>query len=135
MSRKPVVLSLVERGWQAARECALDIKHENVIVVHVIKGYFSGARALVIPTAGERIMSIPRVLFWPVVWVCIGVLACAGRLRSLLVDNDRSGRRLFAIARSLGIGLVLLRLGTQGYELWCGDRRMPEAEWLRALKE
>ena len=92
--RREVVLSLVERGWQAAREQSLTLQQEEVAVVHLIKGTVSSeVLALVIPYPAIRLVSVPRSWFWPQVlgWVMWG--RWRGSLRGVLVDNARTERR------------------------------------------
>jgi len=129
-----VVLSLIERGWQAARELSLGLRQEGVCVVHVIKGRLDrSVKALITPVPNVRLISVHRQLFWPL----IGLLAAGwwlrGTLRSLLVDNDRSYNRLRGWARLLRLDLTVVRAGTHGYELWVGSDRVAEAAWREAV--
>lgn len=114
-----LVLSLVERGWQAAREWSLDTQQRGITVVHLIKGRLSpSVQAMIVPHPTIRIVSIPRSLFW--VGVCSYLLAgwLRGRLRVVLVDNDRSCHRLKGWARRARITLLRVQVGAAGYELW-----------------
>ena len=91
----PVVLSLVERGWQAAREYSLEVQRQGGCCVHLVKGSLSPAvHAMISPQPRIRVVSVRRTLFWPVAlaW-CVGLLAAA-RLQAVLVDNERSLRRV-----------------------------------------
>ena len=94
-SRQPVVLSLVERGWQAAREHSLDVQREGGRVIHLVKGRLEPAvHAMIAPQPRIRVVSVRRALFWPVAWAwCLGWLATA-RLQAVWVDNERSLRRV-----------------------------------------
>lgn len=96
MSRR-VVLSLVERGWQAAREWSPNGKPPEATVVHLVKGSLNHeVRALIRPVPQVELMAVPRTLFWP---MAVGLFlwhACRGRLQAVLVDNQRSERRVRA---------------------------------------
>ena len=93
--RCEVVLSFVERGWQAARERSLMLQQEGITVVHLIKGMVSSeVLALVTLSPMMRLVSVPRVWFWPRVlgWVMWG--RWRRSLRGVLVDNTRTERRM-----------------------------------------
>jgi len=129
-----VVLSLIERGWQAAREFSLDLCQSGVCVVHVIKGNLSpSVRALITPAPNVRIISVHPQLFWPVAWVLLTGWWLTGRLRSLLVDNDRSQGRFFRCARLLHLNLTVVRAGAHGYELWIGPQQVSQPVWREAV--
>ena len=132
--RRAIVLSLVERGWQAARECSLDLGPQGVCVIHLIKGHVDrSVRALITPKPHVRTLSVPRRLFWPVLWlVCLG-LTLTGRLRALLVDHERSYRRLSWWARMAHVNLTMVQQGTAGYELWIGSKPVSRAVWREAV--
>ena len=93
--RRPLIISLVERGWQAAREHSLEVKHHEVMVIHLIKGRLSrDIRGLIAPYPGIRLISLPRAIFWPAAWSLIAWAPVVGRLQAVLVDNERSDRRV-----------------------------------------
>ena len=95
MSDRRVALSLVERGWQAAREWSIKAEPYGITAVHIVKGRLDpGVRALVKPTAGMRLISAPHHVFWPLAWLWWARLRLTGRLRGVVVDNERSARRL-----------------------------------------
>ena len=49
---------------------------------------------MITPQPNIRVVSVRRALFWPAAWAwCIGLLATA-RLQEVLVDNERSLRRV-----------------------------------------
>ena len=133
--RWTVVLSLVERGWQAARECSLDLQPRGICVVHLLKGRLSrSVRALIEPKPHVRIISMPRKLFWPVMWlVCCGLIL-TGRLRSFLVDNERSYRRLSWWARVARLNLTMVQQGVEGYELRVGSQHLSRSTWRELLE-
>lgn len=110
-----IVLSLVERGWQAAREYSLDLDQQDIGVLHLIKGWLpADVRRLIAPRPHIRIISVPRRLFWIGVWLGLIVCWATGRLRSLLVDNDRSARRLHRWARWTGAQVMTVQPGSDG---------------------
>ena len=125
MARPGTVLSLVERGWQAARECSLELGTDGVLVVHLIKGSLdAGVCSLIAPRPTITIRNVSKELFWVAVWWLSIRLIAAGRLRALLVDNDRSLRLLRGWARLIGCRLALVRPGASGYELWMASHRI-----------
>ena len=115
---RAVVLSLVERGWQAARECSLDLHGKGVCVIHLIKGSVSPhVLALVTPTPHIHLVSVPRTLFWPgALATCVWLVMC-GLLRAVLVDNERSHRRLSRWVPWARVHVVLVHQGQGGYEM------------------
>lgn len=114
----PVVLSLVERGWQAARECSLELQQQGMCVIHLVKGRLSGAvHAMIAPKPHIHVVSMSRNLFWPAAWALCGWLSLTGRLRSVMVDNERSMRRVRRWVRRPRVNPVLVREGRDGYEL------------------
>ncbi len=133
--RRTIVLSLIERGWQAARECSLDTRQQGIDFVHLIKGRLNRAiRALIAPRPNVQIVIIPRSLFWPWAWALLIGSSVGGRLRSVLVDNERSYRRLHGWSRMACVNLIIVRQGSGGYELWSGPQRLSPAAWREALE-
>ena len=126
----PIIVSLVERGWQAARECSLEVQGDGIHVVHLIKGRVEPAvRALSPSRPGIRLVSLARSLFWPLAYLAtIGWLA-SGRLCAVLVDNERSQRRLRTWCHLARTPVWLARQGSEGYELWAGADRLGRAPW------
>ncbi len=92
-----VILSLVERGWQAAREWSLRERPPHTSVVHLIKGTLQAeVRSLIRPVPQVELVAVSRTLFWP---MAVGLFlwhAYRGRLQAVLVDNQRSERRVRA---------------------------------------
>jgi len=128
--RRILILFLVERGWQAARELSLDLQQEGVVVVHLIKGRLDrSVRHLIMPKSHIRLLSVDRRLFWPAAWGLLLWWGCIGRLRALLVDNDRSYRRFQRWAHVARLKLAMVRQGAHGYEVWVGAERVPEVSW------
>ena len=104
---RQLVCSLVERGWQAAREYSLDPQHSDVDVLHLVKGRLDrSVRAIIAPRPNIRLLSVPKRWFWPASWSILAWSALTGRLRAVLVDNDRSHRRLRAALRVAGVSLL-----------------------------
>lgn len=130
MAEDGIVLSLVEHGWQAARECSLALESYQVRVIHLVKGSLDhGVRQLITAHPTIRIADVPRALFWPAVSGALVRWRLGGRLRLVLVDNDRSWQRLQRWARWLGLVLLKVTQGSDGYELWEGSTRIPLAVW------
>ncbi len=132
--KQRLVISLVERGWQAARECSLDLEPSGLVVVHLVKGRLTrSVRAMVAPKAHIHLMDLPRNLFWLVAWpACIG-MQVLGMLRIILVDNDRAYQRLERWASRVQVQLVLVRPVREGYELQLGMVAMPRSRWREVL--
>ena len=90
-----MVISLVERGWQAAREHSLELQRGGVESVHVIKGSVpSDVLGMIAPFPAIRLVSVARSWFWP---LAIGWVLWArwrGILRGVLVDNARTQQRM-----------------------------------------
>jgi len=134
MAATNLVLSLVERGWRAARECSLDLREADLEYVHVVKGRLSRAvRAMAAPESGTRLLSVPKALFWPMIVLGVGAGAWSGRLRAVLVDNLRSFRRLQGVSRMLGVLVAIVQDSAAGYELRRGTERIPRAAWAEAI--
>ena len=132
--RRIIMLSLVERGWQAARECSLDVQQQGISVVHLIKGYVAPeVRALITPYSHIQVVSVPRELFWPFAWLYCAGLMLTGRLRCILVDRERSLGRVRNWLWRSGVSLVMVQEGRHGYEL-CRDRQpLAQAAWYATL--
>ena len=132
--RHVVILSLVERGWQAAREASVDLQREGVVVVHLVKGWLApSVKTLITPYPSIRILAVWRRLFWPVAWALLVGLFLGGKVRGLLVDNDRSFHRLQGWARRFRVPLVLVRQGAAGYEVWVGSQQISHASWVGSV--
>ncbi len=93
--RRAVVISLVERGWQAAREHSLKLQGGCVESVHVIKGSVpADVLGMIAPLPAIRLVSVARTWFWP---LAIGWALWArwrGILCGVLVDNTRTQQRV-----------------------------------------
>ncbi len=133
--RPPIVCSLVERGWRAARECSLDPQQQDVRFLHLVKGRLPRPlRALIAPRPNVRIISVPRQAFWAAAWVMLLGLRGCGRLQGVLVDNEKAWRRVEAFSRAVGAALSLVRPGAERYELWAGSARWPNGAWQTAVR-
>lgn len=120
---KPTVLSLVERGWQAARERSLDLQRDDVEVLHLIKGRVDpGVLALVTPYPRIRVVSIPRRWFRLLAWGWLLRLTAQGVLQAVMVDNEKSLGRLRGWVRLIGVPLEMVQAGPAGYEVRRADR-------------
>jgi hypothetical protein len=105
-----VVLSFVERGWQAAREWSMTQRPPGATVIHLIKGSLDAeVRALIRPVPMVRLIAIPRTVFWPVAFILFVWYACVGRLRAVLVDNARSLKRLGLWAKWIPLSVTLVQ--------------------------
>ena len=128
------VLSLVERSWQAARECSLDAQRHGIKIVHVIKGRVDRAILdLIASYPNIRLISVSRRWFWPAAWLVWVRLALSGGLRGVLVDNDRAARRLRAWWPGLAVWLVKAGQGDERYELWADQKPVSPVRWYQQL--
>ena len=131
---EPLVLSLVERGWQAARECSLDLDRAGVQTIHYVKGHLSqDVCAMIAPKPHIRVVDLPRRLFWWGMWPRLTAYAMTGAVRSVLVDNERSYRRLQRWFRWTHINIVLVRPAANGYEFWNGLQPIGRTVWYEML--
>lgn len=108
-THRTLIISLVERGWQMARERSLELREQGVDVRHLIKGRVPPeVLSLVTPHPTIRLMSVPRPWFWP--WVFVQVMWARGRrvLQEIWVDNDRTQQRLSRWVRGTTGSLVKL---------------------------
>ena len=132
--RTPLVISLVERGWQAARECSLDTQDHGGETLHMIKGYLHrDVQAMIAPKSKIHLLSLPKKLFWLGVWPLLVGYALMGRVRSLLVDNEQAYRRVRPWTRANGVNLVRIQLGAQGYEFLVEGRPISRAQWYQGV--
>ena len=132
---RAIILSLVERGWQAARECSLDLHGKGICVVHMIKGSVSPqVLALMVPKSHIHFVSVSRTLFWPAALGMFGWFVASGTLRAVLVDNERSRRRLSRWVRVARVQLLLVRQGQGGYEMIAADQRVMPSTWHETLR-
>lgn len=133
--RRAVVLSLIERGWQPARACSLDVPQQIADIVYFVKGKVGpDVHALVALKPNMRLRSVPKGCFWPFVWTLCAWMACLGKKRIIMVDNVRSLNRLLAPAMSWAAPVVLVRPSHSGYELWHEDRLLSPEDWTTLLR-
>lgn len=103
MASSFLVLSLVERGWQAVRVWSLDSAVSSLRWVHLVKGRLGEARALIVLPPGSRLVDVrPKWFTIAVVWWLCRT-RFSGGLRLLMVDNERSLRRWQPWARALDV--------------------------------
>ena len=125
-----MILSLVERGWQAARECSLAAQRDGVRITHVIKGRVDPAVCGLHPSApGVRMVGVARWWFWPWIWLHAVAWRGPGRPCAVLVDNERAQRRVRAWRLPEAMPVWLVRMGPHGYELWAESGRVDQAPW------
>jgi hypothetical protein len=116
--RRRAVLSLVERGWQGARECSLRLRDRGIAVTHLVKGSLPpDVQVLVPPEPGLRLIGIPRVWFPLALWGWVVPAAAGRRVRWLLLDNERTLRRIGWWCRLTGVRPVFISERPERYEL------------------
>lgn len=116
--RRGEVLSVVERGWRGARECSLTLNAMAIPVTHLIKGSLSReVRAMIRPYPHIHLVSVPRALFRLWLWWTVGWRTLAGRLRWVLVDQERTLRELTWWCRLWHVTTVLIHEADHGSTL------------------
>jgi hypothetical protein len=137
MSRdKRLVLSLVERGWHAARECSLALHRDGIATLHLVKGRLPPeVSRLVSQKPGVGLSGVPYHLFWPAAYLVCRWWCQRGRLLAVLVDNDRSRRRVSGwLGREAG-RVVLVQDTDAGWQCARGGRSFPSASWREAFAD
>ena len=116
--RKQGVLSLVERGWSGARTCSLMLNIIAIPVTHLIKGWLNAEhRAMIQPRPHIRIISVPRPMFRIGMWLALAGSTLTGRLRWVLIDQERTHQEIGWWCRLFGIVPLMIRETHGGYEL------------------
>lgn len=119
--RAPVVLSLIERGWQGPRECSRRLGRRGITVVQVVKGRLPpDIDDLVPPEPWLRLTGISRTWFRTGAWLRLALWAPSGRLRWLITDHERTLRELRPWCRAMHVRPLLIRETMEGYELLDG---------------
>ena len=87
------VLSLVERGWPAARRVTIELTRVGAIVRHVVRGTIPDElREMLTPYQGMTISGVtPRWYRWRV-WLILLRQAWRRRPLLVLVDHERAAR-------------------------------------------
>lgn len=111
------VLSLVERGWCAARDVSLRLAGRGIGVEHLIKGKVGPVKTFIAPHSLIRLIDSPRQLF---PWV-MGCRLLWGRLTHrigwVLCDNERTLARIEPWCRRLGVKVLWVREREAGYDI------------------
>lgn len=121
------VLSLVERGWHAAREESLHLAGKGISVEHLIKGKLGAVKACIARHQLIRLVDVRRWLFpFAMGWrVLLGALT--RRIRWVMCDNERTLKRIEPWCRRLGLRPVWIREKDAGYEIMVeGKATAPE---------
>ena len=116
--RHALVLSLVEHGWRGARECSLILSAREISTLHLIKGSLEReVLAIIEAHPGLRVRDVPRPLFRLALWLVLIGQTLAGRLRWVLVDNDRTLRAVSPWCALCRVVPVLIEPDGNGYRL------------------
>lgn len=119
MPQPSLALSVVERGWQEAREWSLAAAAARWRVVHLNRGWLSAdVRALIVPQSGVRLWGAPRRLFRPVLWILLAWWGLCGRLALVVVDNERTFQRLAPALAVLRVRLLRIGQSAASYQFW-----------------
>ncbi len=134
MTRNIIILSLVERGWQATRACSLDLAEHRLYVLHVVKGYVGrSVRMLVASHSFIRLVSVPRWLFWPCVWLSVTAGGVSGHLGAVIVDNERSFKRMKRWEAWFRLSVVRVQQGKECYQIWKDREALSGAVWFQRI--
>ena len=121
MSTRKGVLSLVERGWSGARTCSLRLNVIAIPVTHLIKGWLNAEhRAMIEPRPYIRILSVPRPMFRIGMWLALAGSTLTGRLRWVLVDQERTHHEVGWWCRCFRLTPILISETDDGYVLDVG---------------
>ena len=122
-------LSLVERGWPAARRLSIRLAQKNIATVHVVKGALPrNVIEMITPYPGMRVTGMPKALFWPAVWLRAVAESARGRLAIVITDNERAQRRVAAWPGINPDTVVLAKPASAADELWIGGRLVSAEE-------
>jgi hypothetical protein len=133
---QPLALSLVERGWRAARECSLALCGDGVATLHLVKGRIGPeVFRLVERPPGMRMAGIPYAWFWPAAYLVCQWLRASGRLHGVLVDNDRSCRRVSRWLRPGAGRVIVVQEAGDGWRCSRDGTQFPAASWREAFGE
>ena len=117
------VLSLVEHGWQGARQCSLELEGRGVRVLHLIKGRLTRDElAMVAPKPHIRLRAVPRWQFR--LWVLAGLWRrlASRRITWLLIDHPRTLRELAGWCRAFGVVPLVIQENDDGYQLFLHEQ-------------
>ena len=121
--RQVGVLSLVERGWQGARECSLVLSQRGIAVTHLIKGSLGrDLRAMIQPIPHVRIVDVPRYGFRLAMWWHLLVGSVRGTTRWVLVDHERTLREVRWWCRFFRVTRILIQPDGHDYVLFVEGR-------------
>ncbi len=132
----PELLSLVERGWQGARECSLALAPRGIRVTHLVKGRLpADVRALIQPVEGIAIADAPRWWFRGSLWSRLIWGSLTRRLRWILCDHERTLAAIQPWCGPMGVTPVLIRELAEGAELSVRGRVRTLSELVSARRE
>ena len=131
----PELLSVVERGWQGARECSLVLARQGIRVTHLVKGRLPpGVRALIQPVDGIALAAAPAWRFWGLIWGRLASGALSRRLRWVVCDRERTLSAIAPWCRRAGVTPALIRELPDGAELSVDGRVLTLSELVSGEK-
>lgn len=90
-TRKVQALSLVEKGWAAARALSLHLARKGIPVLHLVKGSIPRAtREVLTPDRGVTLRDIPQRLYRAAAWVHLWLGQLTGRTGIVITDNAKT---------------------------------------------
>lgn len=85
------VVSMVEKGWGAARRISIELTKQGIGVHHFVRGHLPRELiAVLTPYAGMRITGLPVRWYRPALWALLLWRKLTGRRTLVLVDNERA---------------------------------------------
>lgn len=124
MKRAPLAISLVERGWQAARTWSLAPEAAGWRVIHICRGWLTrDVRAVIGAAPGRQLWGAPQRCYRWLAWGAIGWYALRRCLGLVVVDNPRTFSRLQRGLRLLGVRLIHIDMDETGYGCWADAAR------------
>ncbi len=84
-------LSLVEKGWAAARWLSLEMAGKGIPVCHLVKGAIPRpTREVLSPGAGVTLRGVPQRFFRGAAWAQLWLGQTTGRIGMVITDNAKT---------------------------------------------
>ena len=86
-----MALSLVEKGWAAARWLSLDLARKGTPVRHLVRGSIPRTmREVLAPSVGVTLQGVPLRLYRPAAWMELWLGQLTGRIGMVITDNAKT---------------------------------------------
>ena len=104
--KRPVVVFVVERGWQRSRELSLDLMHKGWQADILIKGFVEKpVLDMITKYPGIKITSVSRFWFRAVLFLKIAALK---NLKAVYVEGKKIEKWLYIAGRCFGLKVFLV---------------------------